>query len=416
MAANMPVDDDITVSGLYVYPVKSCRGIRVKSAAVSELGLELDRFWIISSPDRQQVTQRGISKMSMILPRLEIGEGEDCVVAEALTSPPGKDGNDIPPSALPSIPSDAYGRGGRLILNAPNMPPLVIPFRPRAELTKNSGESRITVWTWDVAGVDEGEEAAAWLQDFLGVPARLWVKANTVRDLPVNHTPARALFSHEPQTAFADVFPFLMLSEASVADIESRIKQRNAEIYKDNPITHVSVINFRPNIVISSPQMKPWAEDDFLQISINHTHDMYIASRCTRCVMPTNNPFTGIFHKNEPTATLMTFRRVDAGAKYKACVGMNVVAATHGWTLSVGDTLQVRSQQAGIHHQDGIWNGKDVPDPVIKRDANGDEAPPPPSPSPKQPTAFTVIWVASAVMAIILPPLFAQWVEHYDVI
>ena len=77
------------------------------------------------------------------------------------------------------------------------------------------------------------------------------------------------------QTAFADGYPFLILSQESLSDLNKRLS------------SPVAMRNFRPNIVIKGCK-KPYEEDTWKQIRIgpDHSNDhlFFLVARCTRCV------------------------------------------------------------------------------------------------------------------------------------
>ncbi|KAJ3185435.1 hypothetical protein HDU87_000054 [Geranomyces variabilis] len=265
-----------------------------------------------------------------------------------------------------AIPPAALAAGGSLVLSAPGMSAdLQIPFIPSAAsslplVTAELHHGETTHCR------DEGTHAAEWLETFLGLPVRLLRKdTETVRELDPLHTPARELFVSEPQTALADGYPFLILSDASVADLNVRLAARNAPA--------VTLHNFRPNIFISSPS--PYFEETFFAIAISQ-HELYINSRCVRCVLPNNDPQTGLPHKKEPLATLMSYRRVDPGAKWTPCLGVNATHRDAGWSVRVGDVVSV-TRSGDFHHRDGVWRGGREPVPVggggggDKEDADG---------------------------------------------
>ncbi|KAJ3165238.1 hypothetical protein HDU88_004321 [Geranomyces variabilis] len=350
-SSSSPADGDITVLSLHVYPVKSCRGISVTKAAVGPYGFELDRFWMLAEPPAspgaplRMVTQRTHPKLALISTALLLGDSAKPATA-------------IPPAALAS--------GGSLILSAPGMPTdLQIPFIPSAAsslpiLTAELHHGETTKCR------DEGSHAAEWLERFLGFRVRLLRKdTETVRELDPLHTPAVELFESEPQTALADGYPFLILSDASVADLNVRLAARGAPA--------VTLHNFRPNIFISSPT--PYFEETFFTVAMS-SHEVFVNSRCVRCVLPNNDPQTGVAHKKEPLATLMTYRRVDPGAKWTPCLGVNATHRDAGWVLHVGDAVSVTCS-GDFHHRDGVWRGGRAPVPVASGgDKDGDGATP----------------------------------------
>ncbi|TPX68021.1 hypothetical protein SpCBS45565_g03380 [Spizellomyces sp. 'palustris'] len=297
-------------------------------------GFELDRFWVLSDLEGNQVTQRKHPRLALVSPRIKLNI-----------------------SSQDDIPVNAYQLGGQLIVSAPGMEKdLVIEFKNQKCA---SMRRQVQVWASLVDGLDEGDEAAEWFSKYLEMDVRLLVKdVSCIRSLDKRHVPARKLFSHEPQTAFSDGFPFLITNTASLVDLNAHLATKD--------ISPVSMENFRPNIVITSPSLAPYIEETFVKLSVNGANMLYIASRCTRCILPNNNPVTGIPHVREPLATLMQYRRSDPGAQFKACFGMNAIQATTGWVLRTGDIVTVVEQ--GVHDQRGVWLGNETILPVGKEE------------------------------------------------
>ncbi|KAF8923977.1 hypothetical protein BGZ58_002319 [Dissophora ornata] len=207
----------------------------------------------------------------------------------------------------------------------------------------------VTVWRNDLEAADLGDEAAQVLSEYLNVPCRLVYKSpNHVRPV-IEHAPGVAEIGFQPETAFADTYPILCLSEESVKDINTHL---------ENP---VSALNFRPNLLISGVT-KPWEEDTWCTVDIRGI-TYYFTCRCTRCDMPNVDPVTGIKDKLQPQKTLQSIRRVDKGkkAKFYACVGINVVASTHFGLLRVGDELEIKEVFQGERMRTGAnsWSTKE---------------------------------------------------------
>ncbi|RKP27060.1 MOSC domain-containing protein, partial [Syncephalis pseudoplumigaleata] len=116
-------------------------------------------------------------------------------------------------------------------------------------------------------------------------------------------------------TAFADVFPCLLISEASLDDLNARLEQP------------VDMRRFRPNVVVAGSH-EPYAEDGWIGSYLyakDGTAGLYVANRCVRCVMPNVDPDQGAPLGLEPLRTLQSYRRVDPASKYKACFGVNLI-------------------------------------------------------------------------------------------
>lgn len=260
------------VSALHYYPIKSCGGIAVKAAALVETGFKFDRLLMLVDEQGQFITQREYPRMALIQPR-RVGQ--------------------------------------TLSLVAPTMKPITI------ELTQNGNRSAVVVWRSTCEAIDQGETIASWFSDYLGTACRLVLMADDFARL-VNPDYART-----PQDAvsFADGYPFLLISEASLADLNSRLA---------DPLP---MNRFRPNIVITG--CEPFAEDNWQVIRIGPV-DFKVAKPCARCVIITTNQETAETSK-EPLRTLATYRNLPGQG---VMFGQNLIHH-HLGTIRVGDAVTV---------------------------------------------------------------------------
>ncbi|MCS7002949.1 MAG: MOSC N-terminal beta barrel domain-containing protein, partial [Dehalococcoidia bacterium] len=188
----------IRVTGLFWYPVKSCRGYAIAEAQVDRRGVRDDRSFMITDPHGVFLTQRELPRLALITPVL---------ADDALT------------------------------LSAPGMEPLATPIR-RAGPTRE-----VIVWQSVCRAVDQGDAAAEWLGAALDAPARL-VRLADDHVRPVD--PQYAAQSTD-QVAFQDGYPFLVISEESLADLNRRMPEP------------LPMNRFRPTIVVAGAE--PYAED-----------------------------------------------------------------------------------------------------------------------------------------------------------
>ena len=172
----------------------------------------------------------------------------------------------------------------------------------------------VTVWD-DTFGVPEVE--APDLGTFLGLPgARLvYMAPHSIR--PVDPRYAR----NKETVSFADGYPYLISSSASLAELERRIGYS------------VGMLRFRPNIVVDGT--RPFVEDGWTRIRIGRT-TMRLPKPCARCIMVTLEPKTG---RKDLTvlSTLAAFRK----SGNKTLFGMNALAETTGHEIAVGDNVEV---------------------------------------------------------------------------
>jgi uncharacterized protein YcbX len=261
----------IRVSGLYVYPVKSCGGIQVDAALVTATGFQWDRRWMVVGEDGRFLSQREHPRLAMVRSRL----------AE-----------------------------GRLLLSAPHLSDLHVRFERDDE-----SPVRVTVWRDECDAVSEGTAAAAWFSDHLGVAARL-VRLADDDARPLGGTAAQP----GDRVSFADAYPFLLISEGSLQQLNNRL---NLPVPMDR---------FRPNIVVDG--CKPHAEDDWGTVRIGEV-DFAVAKPCSRCVVTTTNQQTGE-RGREPLQTLATYRLQDGQVLF----GQNLVHRGLG-VVRVGDRIAI---------------------------------------------------------------------------
>lgn len=257
------------VSALYVYPIKSCRGIRVSEWPLAERGFVADRRWMIVDAAGKVVTQRERPELSQVSVTLD---------------------------------------GDSLQLAAPKFPELLLPR------SFDWGRERsVQIWD-DTTEAAQHPEGSAWFSSYLGGPHELVYMPDRHRRA-VN--PARA----QPGdiVSFADAYPFLLISEASLADLNGRLE------------APISMARFRPNIVISGTE--PYAEDGYARVQIGEIA-FRGPKRCDRCVMTTVDPETGLCGR-EPLRTLAKYRLEDQ----KVWFGMNLIHDQLG-LLRVGDRVE----------------------------------------------------------------------------
>jgi uncharacterized protein YcbX len=262
---------EAAVAGLIVYPVKSCRGISMQQARLGERGLERDREWMVVDTGGRFLSQRELPRLALITPAL----------------------------------SDSG-----LELAAPGTATVAVSLAVR-------GPTRsVCVWRDTVSATDEGDQAAAWLSEWLGRAVRL-VRFDPGARRLCNPAYAGTSGAH---TAFADAYPLLVTSDASLADLNSRLA------------IALPMNRFRPNLVLSG--IEAYDEDHIDEIRVSRSV-LRLVKPCTRCRTTTTDQATaevGI----EPLPTLALYRRNDAldGVTF----GMNaIVAAGADEIISVGD-------------------------------------------------------------------------------
>jgi uncharacterized protein YcbX len=270
----------VHLSELLIYPVKSLRGIGVSSAEIDALGLVGDRRFLVVDQQGQFLTQRTLPRMALIETELTSTD---------------------------------------LILRTSQLSTCTVPLRaPEIRTTRS-----VSVWkSIGLNAEDCGDEPANWLTAFLGVACRL-VRIGKEFHRPVLN-PAQA--REGDVLAFADAYPFLVIGEASLADLNDRLISRGEE--------SVPMNRFRPNLVISGS--RAFAEDSWKSLSIGAA-TFRAAGLCERCIVTTTDQLTAE-RGREPLRTLAAYRRTSADSN-AVNFGQNLIHETKAVTLRVGDPV-----------------------------------------------------------------------------
>jgi uncharacterized protein YcbX len=263
----------VHVASLHVYPVKSCRGIDVDVWPLEVRGLRYDRRFMVVRPDGAVITQR-----------------ERPVLATIATALHG-----------------ALAPGGVLELACPGHGAV------RVALDDEGGEPlEVTVWRSRVVARTVDPAIDRWLGEIVGEPLRL------VRFCESEHRPTNPRYAPGFETAFADGYPVLVLSRASLDDLNARMP------------TPVPMDRFRPNLVAGGTAA--FAEDRWGDLAVGQA-EIRVVKPCARCVIVTTDQQTGATSV-EPLRTLATFRRKD----HEVLFGQNAVVTRPG-VIGVGDPL-----------------------------------------------------------------------------
>jgi uncharacterized protein len=259
------------LTSLTLYPLKSASGIATGSWDLDDFGLRHDRRWMVVDPGGRFVTQRTHPRLALVRPML------------LETS---------------------------LLVEAPGVAPLELPLAPSGSVMV-----RTTIWDDVCDALWLGPGPAQWISTVLRSPCALvYMPDSTVRPADRAYAPPGA------RVSFADGFPFLLISEESLADLNGRLTQP------------IPMNRFRPNLVIGGGG--PYIEDTLHRFQIDGVAFRAVKP-CGRCVVTTTDQETaerGV----EPLRTLATYRRRDGEVMF----GQNVVHLATG-RLTVGAPLLV---------------------------------------------------------------------------
>jgi uncharacterized protein YcbX len=262
----------VILSNLTYYPIKACRGFDLSESRVERMGLADDRRMMVVTLEGEFLTQREHPKLALITPALK---------------------NDL------------------VTLSAPNFDSIRFAIQRSGALTP------VNIWkSKGVSAIDQGDESAEWLSNWLGVSVRLvHVDSNFKRKLNPEHA-----VQADDHTGFADGYPILIISEASLQDLNSKLDSA------------LPMNRFRPNIVVQN--CDPFAEDTWKRIRIGGV-EMALVKPCPRCEVTTIDKET-LERNKEPLKTLATFRKQKGGAMF----GMNVIPLNEG-EIKVGMNVEI---------------------------------------------------------------------------
>lgn len=270
-----------TIAGLYLYPIKSCGGIALQDAVLGACGLEThgisDREWMVVDEGGVFVTQR-----------------------------------ECPALARTKVSMDGLALG----VSAPDLPALRIPLEDRP---RQGERTAVTIWQDRVFAIDAGDEPANWFSRLLDRPVRL-VRFDDREARLSNKTWTKGL---EARTRFSDGYSMLLISRASLVDLNSR--------WCGDGKPPLPMDRFRPNLVIDG--IGPYEEDHLSALTAGAI-ELRPVKPCPRCSIPSVDQSTG--EVGPAPVELLASYRFNA-AVGGAVFGQNVVSASgHGSVLRVG--------------------------------------------------------------------------------
>lgn len=276
---------NVNVTQLFIYPVKSLRGIAVKQSLLLPTGLEYDRYWMIVDDKGHFLTQRQCPDMALI---------------------------------------DTQIQDNKIILSKGTSAPLSVEINRSHQ--PDAFEAKI--WKDTCLVVDEGTQASKWLTTHLKRPAKL-VRMQASFKRPQSKP---ELLGGNTNTFFADAAPFLICNEASLKQINQFLDNKQ--------FAPAFIENFRPNIVISG--IDAFAEH---QISLlkNQQYSLKHCYPCQRCVIPTINIETGEKRADRQPFTLLGEINPMPGTNKLPAFGENATLLTGANKhIKTGDQLDCR--------------------------------------------------------------------------
>ncbi len=271
------------IARLFIYPVKSCAGIELQEAVLTETGLDLDRAWMVVDEEGEFVSQRELPRMALIKPQL---------------------------------------RHSDMVLRAPGMLALHVSIDGVEQ------EVKVRVWDDEVKAYDMGGIAAQWFSDFLGRKLRL------VRFDPEHKRLSSMKWTQgvEAPNQFADGFPVLVISEASLELLNSKLAAAGQAA--------VTMERFRPNVVLAGLDAHDEDRLDMFNVAAESVVQVKPVKPCARCPIPNIDPATAT--SSPEVGDMLQGYRQDDRVNGAVTFGMNAII-----TQGVDQTLRVGQAVSG---------------------------------------------------------------------
>lgn len=269
------------VSGLAFHPIKGAAATIADEVSFTEMGIKYDREWLVCSPEGSFMSQRKEPQLAVVKPTI-LDDG--------------------------------------LVVDAPGMETLFVDFETEGE------EKEIDFFKKSGMGRFQGEEAAEWLSTYLNKPAELFrvTQPRTVK-------PECQVDGATTQVGFADAFPLLIVSQASLAELNTHL---------DDPVT---IDRFRGNIVVSGNDLEPYEEDYWREVRVGEL-SVFVVRACARCPVPNTDQTTGVRDGRTVTDALKATRNgVDLvnGSKGHFFGQNGVHVFEPGVTVKIGDEVVI---------------------------------------------------------------------------
>ncbi len=267
------------VSDLFIYPLKSARGIALPFTEIDAYGLPGDRRAMVTDADGQFITQRELPALARIDVRPETGAFRLLMQGKA----------DI---AVP-------------------------PPHPERRLD-------VTVWKSAVSAAVADDDSNGRLSEWLGREVKL-----VFFDSAARRTANAEWAGEGTPVTFSDGYQILVTTTGS-------LKALNADLAA-HAEGDVGMERFRPNIVIDTDEA--WAEDRWAAIEIGGIR-FDLVKPCARCIMTTQDQLTGSREVANPMPAMGRIRMSGDRRVPGPLFGWNVTPRGTG-RVAIGDEVKI---------------------------------------------------------------------------
>ena len=350
--AVQPAGSEVKLVEMYIYPVKSCAGLAVRSWPLSTSGFVLDREWVVADHAGRALTLKTHPRLALVKPMLDLTANVLILYADApeahdtrhhLAKESQHDSVSVTPSSALALQLDPLVvttlrtvGASSAELNVETLEALhgLISKTPCDGVTSVRASTSEGMQTVRVCGQGRractvSHDADAWFSTLLGFPCRLLRKSEAGQVVSTDGVPSRAVASVSP--AFANEAALLLVSRESVARLDLLLSRPG----------FASISNFRANLVVEGAFAHSEDTWDFVDICGVR---LKVDKPCARCSVVNVDGRTGLMD-GSTLRTLSTYRR-DGGNVYfgqflsvpsnQDCLQLLEVSQTHLAVLQVG--------------------------------------------------------------------------------
>jgi uncharacterized protein YcbX len=240
--------NDLYLSEIYIYPIKSLGGISLKEAKLDKRGLEYDRKWLLIDEHGVFITQRKHFSLAML----------QVTIQDQFITVTHKEDQEL----KISFPLNKY-------------------IAKRID---------VTIWDDHTEAYEVDLDVSQWFSKYLQLNVKLVVMAeDTLRRVDPRYAPNGEIVS------FSDGYPCLIIGQAALDNLNAKLPEP------------VLMDRFRPNFVFTGGE--PHLEDSFQEFTIGNA-SFSAVKPCARCVLTTVDQQTGI-KGQEPLRTLASYRTIN---------------------------------------------------------------------------------------------------------
>lgn len=269
----------LQLSEIWIYPVKSLGGIKLQEAQVTDRGLEHDRRWLLIDENGTFLSQREHPELALF---------------------------------QPEITGDFLKISHRVKLET-------IQFPLQQSFSEAETKIDVTVWEDSIKAYEVDSVVSDWFSRILGFSARLvYMPEESHRKVEAEYAVNEADIN-----SFSDAYPFLLIGQSSLDDLNSRLKEA------------LPMNRFRPNFVFTSGDA--YEEESWKEFTIGKL-TFFGVKPCGRCVMTTVDQEKGKTSGKDPLLTLAKYRTVGNSVLF----GQNLIGSGTG-LVAVGDAIEVFS-------------------------------------------------------------------------